>query len=153
MNTQGPSTSRGFSLIELLIVTAVIGLIAAIAIPNLVNAIQRARQSRTTADLRGLATGIGMYQQDYAKFPLQGSLVPVTTIADDIAPYMGNVKGTDGWQRDLYYASGGDNYTLLSYGLNGVADTPWTIGPIHYFDDDIVIEGGAFIQWPEGLQQ
>jgi prepilin-type N-terminal cleavage/methylation domain-containing protein len=153
MNTQRLSTSRGFSLIELLIVTAVIGLIAAIAIPNLVNAIQRGRQSRSTGDLRGLATGIGMYQQDYAKFPLAGSLVPVSTISDSVAPYMGDFKGTDGWQRDFFYASDGDNYTLLSYGLNGVADQPWANGPIHYFDDDIVIEGGAFVQWPEGIQQ
>ncbi len=153
MNTQHLSKSRGFSLIELLIVCAVIGLIAAIAIPNLVNAIQRARQSRTTGDLRGLATGIGMYQQDYAKFPLRASLVPVLDIAVTIAPYMGEISGRDGWQRDLYYASDGDNYTLLSYGLNGVPDTPWAIGPIHFFDDDIVIEGGSFIQWPEGAQQ
>ena len=153
MKTQRLSTSRGFSLIELLIVTAVIGLIAAIAIPNLVNAIQRGRQSRTVGDMRGLATGIGMYQQDYAKFPLASSLVTLNSVAVAIAPYMGEIQGTDGWQRDFYYASDGDTYTLLSYGLNGVADTPWTIGPIHYFDDDLVIEGGAFVQWPEGTQQ
>ncbi len=153
MNTQGPSTSRGFSLIELLIVTAIIGLIAAIAIPNLVNAIQRGRQARTTGDLRGLATGIGMYQQDYAKFPPSASFITVNSMASQIAPYMGQVNGVDGWQRDFFYASDGDNYTLLSYGMNGIADTPWTIGPIHYFDDDLVIEGGSFIQWPEGTQQ
>jgi len=153
MNTHRHSTSHGFSLVELLIVTAVIGLIAAIAIPNLVNAIQRGRQARTVADARGLATGIGMYQQDYAKFPLEGSLVVLSTIEAHIAPYMGEIKGTDGWQRDFFYASDGDNYTLVSYGLNGIADQPWTIGPIHYFDDDIVVEGGSFVQWPEGTQQ
>lgn len=153
MNIQRYSMSRGFSLVELLIVCAVIGLIAAIAIPNLVNAIQRGRQSRTIGDLRGLATAVGMYQQDYAKFPLASSLGSITEIEDSIRPYMGSVSRIDGWQRAFLYQSDGDDYTLVSYGMNGTADQPWTQGPIHYFDDDLVVQGGSFMQWPEGVQQ
>ncbi|MCK5377144.1 MAG: type II secretion system protein GspG [Acidobacteria bacterium] len=132
---------------------AVIGLLVAIAVPNLVNAIQRGRQARTVGDLRGLATAVAMYQQDYAKFPLESSLVIVESIAASIRPYMGNMARTDGWRRAFMYNSDGDNYTLVSYGMNGVADQPWAQGPIHFFDDDIVIQGGSFMQWPEGVQQ
>lgn len=153
MNTQRHLTSRGFSLIELLIVTAVIGLIAAIAIPNLVNAIQRGRQARTVGDARAISNAIGMYQQDYAKFPIQDSWVGIDQIRPHILAYMGNFNELDGWQRLYMYRSDGDNYTLASYGMNGVADTPWVEGPISFFDEDIVIEGGAFIQYPEGIQQ
>jgi type II secretion system protein G len=154
MNIQRLSSSRGFSLVELLIVCAVIGLIAAIAIPNLVNAIQRGRQARTMGDLRGLSTAVGMYQQDYAKFPIVDSLSPINTIDNILVAYMGGYNKTDGWQRDfLYRSTNGDDYTLVSYGLNGIADQPWTMGPINYFDDDLVIQGGAFVQWPEGVQQ
>ncbi len=153
MNTQRYSTSRGFSLIELLIVCAVIGLIAAIAIPNLVNAIQRGRQARSVGDLRGLGTAIAMYQQDYAKFPVVAGWVTISEIEPLVLAYMGSMAKVDGWQRSFMYASDGDTYTLVSYGLNGIPDQPWSIGPIHYFDDDLVIEGGAFIQWPEGVQQ
>jgi general secretion pathway protein G len=153
MKMQHHSTSRGFSLIELLIVVAVIGLIAAIAIPNLVNAIQRGRQARTVGDARAISNAVGMYQQDYSKFPLAGSLVDIDTIRPVILAYMGNFNNLDGWQRPFMYKSDGDNYTLASYGMNGLPDTPWNLGPIHYFDDDIVIEGGAFVQYPEGTQQ
>ena len=154
MKIQRLSSSRGFSLVELLIVCAVIGLIAAIAIPNLVNAIQRGRQARTMGDLRSLATSVGMYQQDYAKFPIQNSLGSITNIEDILIAYMGGYNSRDGWQRDFMYRStDGDDYTLVSYGLNGIADTPWTMGPINYFDDDLVIFGGSFVQWPEGVQQ
>lgn len=153
MNTQRYSTSRGFSLVELLIVCAVIGLIAAIAIPNLVNAIQRGRQARTVGDLRGLGTAIAMYQQDYAKFPVAEDYQGIGSLEAVLMAYMGGYNELDGWQRSFMYTSDGDSYSLCSYGMNGSADLPWTLGPIHYFDDDLVLSDGAFIQWPEGVQQ
>jgi general secretion pathway protein G len=153
MNTQCHSTSRGFSIVELLIVCAVIGLIAAIAIPNLVNAIQRGRQARSVGDLRGLSNAVGMYQQDYAKFPLASSWVELSELDEILVAYMGGYNQNDGWLRPFMYRSDGDNYTLVSYGLNGAPDQPWTQGPINYFDDDLVVEGGVFLQWPEGVQQ
>ncbi len=153
MNTERNSTSRGFSLVELLIVCAVIGLIAAIAIPNLVNAIQRGRQARTVGDLRGLSTGFAMYQQDFAKFPVVADWVGVASLVDSLQAYMGGYNELDGWNTSFMYVSDGKNYTLVSYGLNAVADQPWTMGPIHLFDDDLVVNNGVFVQWPEGVQQ
>jgi len=57
----------GFTLIELLIVVAIIAILAAIAVPNFLEAQTRAKVSRTTADMRTLATGLELYQVDHNK--------------------------------------------------------------------------------------
>ncbi len=60
---------RGFTLIELLIVVAIIAILAAIAVPNFLEAQIRARVSRTTADLRSVATALESYYVDNNNYP------------------------------------------------------------------------------------
>ena len=153
MNSQHFSTSRGFSLIELLIVCTIIGLIAAIAIPNLINAIHRGRQARTIGDLRSLTTGIAMYQQDHTSFPVVSDWVGVAVLEDSLQAYMGVFNDLDGWRRPFMYLSDGNSYTMASCGLNGYADLPWTLGATHFFDEDIFVNNGVIVQWPAGVQQ
>jgi len=57
---------KGFSLIELLIVVAIILIIAAIAIPNLLRARIAANQSSAAASLRTLGSAAAMYQTTYS---------------------------------------------------------------------------------------
>src|SRR5512135_1472624 len=60
---------RAFTLIELLIVVAIIAILAAIAVPNFLEAQTRAKVSRVRADLRTVATALEAYAVDNAKFP------------------------------------------------------------------------------------
>lgn len=60
---------RAFTLIELLIVVAIIAILAAIAIPNFQEAQIRSKVSRTMADFRTIKTGLMAYLTDNNKYP------------------------------------------------------------------------------------
>jgi len=60
-------SQNAFTLIELLIVVAIIGILAAIAVPNFQNAFVRAKVSRSIADLRSIQTAIEMYSTDHGR--------------------------------------------------------------------------------------
>lgn len=58
-----------FTLIELLIVVAIIAILAAIAVPNFLEAQVRSKVSRMKADLRTLTTAVESYMVDHNKYP------------------------------------------------------------------------------------
>lgn len=67
---------EAFTLIELLIVVAIIGILAAIAIPNMNDIRQRAKISRAKADLGSLATALEQYRIDWSAVPVTHPLEP-----------------------------------------------------------------------------
>ena len=60
---------RAFTLIELLIVVAIIAILAAIAVPNFLEAQTRSKVSRVVADMRTLTTGVESYRVDNNAYP------------------------------------------------------------------------------------
>ena len=61
---------KAFTLIELLIVVAIIAILAAIAVPNFLEAQTRSKVSRMKSDMRSLATGLESYCVDNNKYPI-----------------------------------------------------------------------------------
>jgi prepilin-type N-terminal cleavage/methylation domain-containing protein len=70
------AAKRAFTLIELLIVVAIIAILAAIAVPNFLEAQVRAKVSRCKSDMRTIATGLEVYYVDYNRYPPYGRITP-----------------------------------------------------------------------------
>ncbi|HNY28711.1 MAG TPA: prepilin-type N-terminal cleavage/methylation domain-containing protein [Candidatus Sumerlaeota bacterium] len=64
-----PRSPQAFTLIELLIVVAIIAILAAIAVPNFLEAQVRAKISRVRSDMRSVATGLESYITDNSTYP------------------------------------------------------------------------------------
>ncbi|MBI1291811.1 prepilin-type N-terminal cleavage/methylation domain-containing protein [bacterium] len=68
-------TVRAFTLIELLLVVAIIAILAAIAVPNFLEARTRAAVARSQADMRTMATALEAYWVDWAWAPYHGEVL------------------------------------------------------------------------------
>jgi len=105
---------QGFSLIELLIVVAIIGIIAAIAIPNLMSALQKGRQKRTMGDMKSLGTAIESINAECGAYPAGTNSGPLGSNCNTSGNLVKNLSTAgalqnpiicDGWRRPMDYLS------------------------------------------------
>jgi len=128
---------KGFTLVELLIVVAIIAILTGIAIPNFMGARTKARVGRAFADMDTICTAEEMYELDHEKF---------TGTTGDLTPgYIARIPD-DPWGEDYWIINRGtttdDRFVILSYG----PDTKKDISGITSWDENPVkgaIGGGA----------
>ncbi|MDW7979869.1 MAG: type II secretion system protein [Verrucomicrobiales bacterium] len=108
------SRKSGFTLVEIMIVVAIIGLLAAIAIPNFVRARSRAQQNTCINNLRQID---GAKQQWALETRQQSTAVPGV---NDIAPYLGRAGSIAG----IVCPAGGGADFNASYTINAVNQPP-----------------------------
>jgi prepilin-type N-terminal cleavage/methylation domain-containing protein len=154
--------SGGFTLMELLVVVAVIAILAAIAIANYVAALQRARQKRTMADMRTIASAWEARATETKGYSAAGFTFPTQPVTylelrSALVPtYANPLPEMDGWSKAFEFATNqawgtqtAGTYGIRSAGSDRTFDgTTYTTGPIDAFECDVVYANGSFVTYP-----
>lgn len=131
MNRRHPSplrAARGFTLIEILVVVVILGILAAIVVPRVMERPGEARVTRAKQDIQGVVTALSLYKLDNFTYPSteQGLDALVTKPAGQ--PDAPNWKGPyldrtpkDPWGRPYQYAHPGQHgdIDIDSFGVDG----------------------------------
>ena len=107
---------RGFTLVELLVVTLVITILATISVTVHHNVLSRSRIAKAQADTRTLASAVGAFQVHMGQMPaaLADLTVAQTNVTGQVAgPFMaGDPAPPAGWTYGYTITAAGDNTTI-----------------------------------------
>jgi len=120
---------QGYTLTEMLVVLAIIGLLAAVLTPSVLGQLGRARAKTAQMQLETVAAAVETFRSDVGRYPSQGeTLAALATDPGDAdgwtGPYIKNPKVlTDPWGHTVAYTvdAAGQNFTVTSYGSDGTA--------------------------------
>src|ERR1700741_86525 len=79
---------RGFTLIEMMIVVAIIAILVAILVPNFMRARAQAQTAACEANLKEIATALELYQPTHQQYPDVSAATSVTSAEPNIGPYL-----------------------------------------------------------------
>jgi general secretion pathway protein G len=119
--THTPKTAAGFTLIEILVVMAIIGMLAVMVAPNIFNQQAGAQRDAALSQISALEVALDTYRLDVGEYPdsLEGLVENDSGRAAWNGPYLRREVPLDPWGNEYVYDSDGRGFTLVSYGPDG----------------------------------
>ncbi|MDP6416486.1 MAG: type II secretion system major pseudopilin GspG [Gammaproteobacteria bacterium] len=114
-------SQQGFTLIEILVVMAIIAMLAVMVAPNIFNQQAGAQRDAALSQISSLEAALDTYRLDVGEYPdsLAGLIENDSGRAAWNGPYLRRDVPMDPWQNDYVYESNGREFSLISYGPDG----------------------------------
>ena len=123
-----PRAQRGFTLIELMVVLVIIGVLAALIVPNIMGRTDDARATAARTDVNNLMQALKLYKLDNLRFPTAEQGLPALQQKPSTNPAPPNWKGpyvekmpNDPWGNAYQYLNPGvrGEVDVMSFGADG----------------------------------
>lgn len=115
----------GYTLTEMVVVIAIIGLIAAVVTPNLLGQLARAKAKSARLQLETISAGLEMFHGDAGRYPTgQEGLQALVSEPDGVTgwtgPYVRDAETlVDPWSRPIVYELQGERFVIRTLGADG----------------------------------
>ena len=116
-----PRPSAGFTLIEIMVVVAILGMLAAVVAINVFDTAERAKERIAKTQCRSIASAVRLYLTERGRLP---RLTDLVTPDEQDNTYLEELP-LDPWEREYELVPGdpAKRFTVISLGFDGVADT------------------------------
>ena len=123
------NSSRGFTLIEVMVVVVILGILAAIIVPRIMGRPEEAKRTKAAVDIKGVEQALNLYKLDNGMYPNTEQGLEALVNKPEITPVPNKWKEggylsklpLDPWGRPYQYLSPGDHgdFDLYSHGADG----------------------------------